>query len=65
MSTETIEQKLTDLERRMAALEALAADRNPKGTWREVIGWEEDDSLFRGAVQLGAEWRARASAEGR
>ena len=65
MSTETIAQKLTDLERRMAALEALAGQRKPKGAWREVIGWEEDDSLFRDAVQLGAEWREKANAEGR
>lgn len=65
MSTETIEQKLTDLERRMIALESLAVQRQPKGAWREVIGWEEDDSLFREAVQLGAEWREKANVEGR
>ncbi len=65
MSTEAIQQKLTDLEKRMVALEALAGQRQSKGAWREVIGWEEDDALFREAVQLGAEWREKANAEGR
>ena len=65
MSTETIEQKLTEIERRMAALEAMVGQRQPRGAWREVIGWEEDDSLFREAVRLGAEWREKANAEGR
>ena len=63
--TETIEQKLTDLECRMIAIEPLASQRKQKGAWREVIGWEEDDPLFREAVRLGAEWREKANAEGR
>ncbi len=65
MSTELIEQKLAELERRMEAVEAKTFDRKPKGAWREIIGWEEDDELFREAVRLGAEWRAKANAEGR
>ena len=65
MSTETIEQKLTDLERRMAAVEAKTFERKPKGAWRELIGSQVDDELFRDAVRLGAEWRAKANAEGK
>lgn len=65
MSTEIIEQKLTEMERRLAALEAATFQRKPKGAWREVIGWEEDDALFGEAVQLGAEWRAQANTDGR
>lgn len=65
MSTELIEQKLTDIERRLAAMEELTGQTRPRGSWREIIGWEEDDTLFREAVRLGAEWRAKANAEGR
>ena len=65
MSSETIEQKLTDLERRMAAIEAATGQHKPNGAWREIIGWEQDDAAFREAVQLGAEWRAKANEEGR
>ena len=65
MSTELIEQKLAELERRMEAVEAKTFDKKPKGAWREIIGWEQDDELFREAVRLGAEWRAKANAEGR
>ena len=65
MSTQTIEQKLTDLERRMAAMEALTGQRQPKGAWREIIGSQVDDELFREAVRLGAKWRAKANSEGR
>lgn len=65
MSTELIEQKLTEMERRLTALEAATSERQPKGAWRKVIGWEEDDALYRDAVKLGAEWRAKANEEGR
>ena len=65
MSTQTIEQKLTDLDRRMAAMEALTGQRKPEGAWRELIGSQVDDELFREAVRLGAEWRAKANSEGR
>ena len=65
MSTETIEQKLAELEQRLEAVEAISFDQKPKGAWRELIGSQVDDELFRDAVRLGAEWRAKASAEGR
>ena len=65
MSTETIEQKLAELEHRLEAVEAISLERKPKDAWRELIGSQVDDKLFREAVRLGAEWRAKAGAEGR
>jgi hypothetical protein len=60
-----IEQKLFEIDRRLAALEDATFERKPKGGWRDLVGWKEDDGLFREAMKLGAEWRARASEEGR
>ena len=65
MSTEIIEQKLADLTTRLERLEVESLQRKPQGAWRELIGWEQDDELFREAVRLGAEWRTKANAEGR
>ena len=65
MSTELIEQKLADIERRLAALEGNGFERKPKGAWRDLIGWEKDDETFREAVRLGAEWRQRMNEEGK
>ena len=68
MSIELIEQKLAEIERRLAAVESKSVaspqrlQANP--AWRELIGWEKDDECFREAVRLGAEWRAKANAEG-
>lgn len=65
MSTELIERKLAEIERRLEAVEAKTFDKRAKGAWKEIIGWEQDDDLFREAVRLGAEWRAKANVEGR
>jgi hypothetical protein len=65
VSTEAIASKLVEIERRLEALEAQAFDRKPKGAWRELIGSQVDDELFREAGRLGAEWRAKSNAEGR
>ena len=64
MSTELLEEKVAELTKRLEAVEAKV-DLVPKGAWQDIIGWEKDDELFREAVRLGAEWRAKASAEGR
>jgi len=48
----------------MANLEAKL-NRTPPGKWRDLIGWEKDDELFREAVRAGAEWRVRANRQGR
>ena len=59
-----MEQKLAELTKRVESLEAHL-ERAPKGAWRELIGSQEDDELFREAMRLGAEWRTRANAEGK
>jgi predicted amidohydrolase YtcJ len=64
MSTELLEEKVAELAKRVAALETKV-EHAPKGGWQDIIGWEKDDELFREAVRLGAEWRAKANAEGR
>jgi hypothetical protein len=66
VSTRAIEQKLVELARRVAALEAkIGAKRTGKSSWREAVGAMKDSDLFEEALQLGAEWRARANANGR
>ena len=64
MSTQVLEEKVDELTKRVEALETKLG-RAPKGAWRELIGSQVDDDLFREAVRLGAEWRAKANAEGR
>ncbi len=66
MSIEVIEQKLAELARRVAALEGkTGAKPLAKDTWREAVGAMTDSDLFEEALRLGAEWRARANANGR
>lgn len=64
MSTEMLEQQLAVLQQRLENLESKTQSPS-KGSWRELIGWEKDDELFRDAVRLGAEWRDKANQEGR
>ena len=64
MSTKLLAQKVDELTKRVESLETKI-ERAPKGAWRELIGSQEDDELFHDAVRLGAEWRAKANAEGR
>ena len=66
MSTEVIEQKLAELSRRIEDLEARR-DAKPvaKDSWRDAVGAMKDCDLFDEAMRLGAEWRAKANAEGR
>ena len=64
MSIATIEQELSDLKKRVNSLESKL-EPAPKGAWRELIGSQEDDELFREATRLGAEWRAEANTEGK
>ncbi len=63
MSTQLIEQKLSELQKRVEALERQV--KPSKGTWRNAIGFAKDDELFDEAMKLGAEWRERANQEGR
>ena len=64
MNLATIEREVSDLKKRVESLEA-EKEHAPKGAWRELIGSQEDDKLFHEAMKLGAEWRAKANAEGR
>ena len=58
MSTKLIEQHLTDLQRRVASLEA-AVKPGPRDAWKQIIGISKGQSLDRAAARLGAEWRAK------
>jgi len=63
MSTQLIEQKLSDLQKRVEALESKVEPS--RQTWRDAIGFARNDELFDEAMKLGAEWRDRANHEGR
>ena len=64
MSTEMIEQKLSELAQRVEALEGKRAETK-KGGWQAIVGFAKDDDLLDEALRLGAEIRANANAEGR
>lgn len=59
-----MEHEIAVLKQRVDKVEAKM-DHAPRGAWRELIGSQKDDALFRKAVRLGAEWRAQANAEGK
>lgn len=52
-----IEQQLTDLQKRVASLEA-AVRRGPRVDWKQIIGISKRQELDREAALLGAKWRA-------
>ena len=58
MSTKVIEQHLTDLQRRVADLEAAIKPR-PRDGWKQIVGISKGQTLDRQAARLGAEWRAK------
>jgi hypothetical protein len=64
MSAEMMEQKLAELQQRVEQLEDKVTSA-PGGDWREAIGFAKDDDLFREAMNLGEELRAKANLEGR
>ena len=65
MSSKMIEQKLADLTKRVEFLEARTeAKPVAKDSWRAAVGAMKDCDLFEEALRLGAEWRARANANG-
>lgn len=59
-----MEREIAELKQRLEKVEAKV-ERAPRGAWRELIGSQKDDELFRDAVRLGAEWRAQANADGK
>ena len=63
MSTQMMEHEIAALKQRVESLEKQAVNR-PRGGWEVIVGKAKDDDLFEEAMKLGAEWRARANAEG-
>ena len=60
MSTETLEQELAALKKRVEMLEAQQQSKPvAKPTWREAFGTMKDDEMSREAARLGAEYRAQ------
>ena len=57
MSTKRIEQKLAELDHRLAVVEANAA-RPKESAWLKHAGWAANDPIFDEAMRLGAVWRA-------
>lgn len=64
MSTELLELEITELKKRVAALEGL---RNPekKGNWMRAVGALKDAKHMDEAVRIGEELRKKANEEGR
>src|SRR5438874_8644236 len=58
MSTKLIERHLSDLQRRVASLEAAVKPR-PRDAWKQIIGISKGQRLDREAARLGAEWRGK------
>ena len=59
MSTKVLEQTITDLQRRVAAIEAAMS--KPRGGWKKIAGAARDDHHFAEAMRLGAKWRKQAN----
>ena len=62
MSTEILEQTVTDLQRRVAEIEEKLSGKPLEG-WRKIVGAAKDDSHFAEAMRLGAAWRKKANQE--
>jgi hypothetical protein len=58
MSTKVIEQQLSDLQRRVASLEA-AVRRGSREGWKQIIGISKGQRVDREAARLGAKWRTK------
>ena len=63
MSTQTIENEIAVLKQRVETLEKQVTSPR-RGGWEAIAGKAKDDDLLEEAMQLGAEWRARANANG-
>jgi|GEM_PF-1048484 len=61
MSTKVLEQTITDLERRVAKIEANMT--SPRDSWKKVAGAAKGDHHFAEAMRLGAKWRKQANQE--
>ena len=63
MSTKVLEQTITDLQRRVAEIEARLS--KPREGWKKIVGAARDDHHFSEAMRLGAKWRRQANREDR
>ena len=61
MSTKVLEQTITDLQRRVAEIEARM--NKPRDGWKKIVGAARDDHHFAEAMRLGAKWRKQANQE--
>ena len=65
MSTEMMELKLAELQKRVEKLEGKLVPPLAKADWRDAIGFAKGDELFREAMDLGADLREKANREER
>ena len=56
---QTIEQRLSELEREVAELKAEVRKGRTQKDWRKTVGRFKDDPVYDEAMRLGAEWRRR------
>ena len=54
--TKTLEQRVTVIEKRRTALEAVKA-RKTKPGWLKPAGWAKGDPIYDEAMRLGADYR--------
>jgi len=59
MDHQTIEKRLTELEKEVAELKAEIKGRPTKEGWLKHVGWAKDDPVYDEAIRLGAAWRRR------
>jgi hypothetical protein len=64
MAHDTIEERMTRIEREFDALKHQVLDTKPQTKdWRRTIGAMPDDELSRSAERLGKAWREEANKE--
>jgi hypothetical protein len=54
--TKTLEQRVTVLEKRLAAIEGAKTAKTKPG-WLKRAGWAKDDPIYDAAMRLGARYR--------
>ena len=62
METNTVEERLTRIEREFDDLKHAVLDLKPRAKgWRQTVGAIPDDELSHRAEKLGREWREQAN----
>ncbi len=62
MSTQLLEKKVSELQQRVAEIEAKMNAPENSG-WRKIAGAAKDDQYLTEAFRLGAKWRKKANRE--